>query len=89
MYKFIVLKKFTELDTKINFLISDHLDWIKRKITYYIVLSFHYRFMNVKLNDAVYCDPQGNEYKLEQLYVKSRNIRYVHIPESVSTLCPN
>ncbi|CAG4922575.1 unnamed protein product [Colias eurytheme] len=43
-------------------------------------------YMNISLNKAVYCDPQGNEYFFENLFVQARNIRYIHIPESVSII---
>ncbi|XP_038209008.1 U7 snRNA-associated Sm-like protein LSm10 [Zerene cesonia] len=43
-------------------------------------------YMNLSLNKAVYCDPQGNEYFFEHLFVQARNIRYIHIPESVSII---
>lgn len=42
--------------------------------------------MNISFSNAVYCDPQGNEFSFENLFVQSRNIRYVHIPQDVSTL---
>lgn len=41
--------------------------------------------MNISLTSAVFCDPQGHEYAFEYLFVQARNIRYVHIPETVST----
>lgn len=40
--------------------------------------------MNLSLVKAVYCDSQGNEYFFDNLFVQARNIRYVHIPETVS-----
>lgn len=40
--------------------------------------------MNISLNKAVYCDSQGNEYYFDNMFVQARNIRYVHIPETVS-----
>ncbi|KAI5634792.1 LSM domain-containing protein [Phthorimaea operculella] len=43
-------------------------------------------FMNISFIGAVYCDPQGNEYAFENLFIHGRNIRYVHIPENVSIL---
>nr|XP_053601676.1 U7 snRNA-associated Sm-like protein LSm10 [Plodia interpunctella] len=43
-------------------------------------------YMNVSLSNAVYCDPQGNEFKFENLFVQGRNIRYVQIPETMSML---
>lgn len=42
--------------------------------------------MNISFINAVFCDPQGNEYSFEQIFVQGRNVRYVHIPENVSTL---
>lgn len=41
--------------------------------------------MNLSLVKAVYCDSQGNEYFFDNMFVQARNIRYVHIPETVST----
>lgn len=41
--------------------------------------------MNISLTNAVYCDPQGNEYAFENLFIQARNIRYIHVPETVST----
>ncbi|XP_075978917.1 U7 snRNA-associated Sm-like protein LSm10 [Anticarsia gemmatalis] len=43
-------------------------------------------FMNISFTNLVYCDPQGNEYSFENLFVQGRNIRYVHIPESMSVV---
>lgn len=40
--------------------------------------------MNISFTNAIYCDPQGNEYTFENLFIQSRNIRYVHVPEEVS-----
>jgi hypothetical protein len=40
--------------------------------------------MNVSMTNAIYCDPQRNEYSFENLFIQSRNIRYVHVPETVS-----
>ena len=42
--------------------------------------------MNISFSNAVYCDPQGNEYSFENLFIQARNIRYVHVPETVSIL---
>ena len=47
-------------------------------------LCFCYSYMNISFSNAVYCDPQGNEYYFESLFLHGRNIRYVHIPETVS-----
>lgn len=41
-------------------------------------------YMNISFSNAVYCDPQGNEYQFDDLFLQGRNIRYVHIPETVS-----
>lgn len=49
-------------------------------------LYFCYSYMNISFSNAVYCDPQGNEYLFVNLFVQGRNIRYVHIPETVSIL---
>lgn len=35
------------------------------------------------MKDVIYCDPRGNEYKFEEVFIQSRNIRYVHVPESM------
>ncbi|CAH0699037.1 unnamed protein product [Spodoptera exigua] len=43
-------------------------------------------FMNITFGNAVYCDPQGNEYQFDDLFLQGRNIRYVHIPETDSIL---
>ncbi|XP_068629222.1 U7 snRNA-associated Sm-like protein LSm10 [Battus philenor] len=43
-------------------------------------------YMNISFSNAVYCDPQGNEFSFENLFIQSRNIRYIHIPENVSVL---
>nr|UWI80192.1 U7 snRNA-associated Sm-like protein LSm10 [Trichoplusia ni]UWI80193.1 U7 snRNA-associated Sm-like protein LSm10 [Trichoplusia ni]UWI80194.1 U7 snRNA-associated Sm-like protein LSm10 [Trichoplusia ni]UWI80195.1 U7 snRNA-associated Sm-like protein LSm10 [Trichoplusia ni] len=43
-------------------------------------------YMNMTFENAVYCDPQGNEYHFDNLFIQSRNIRYVHIPETTSIL---
>lgn len=40
--------------------------------------------MNISFTNAVFCNPQGDEYHFEQLFVQGRNIRYVHIPQTVS-----
>ncbi|XP_059049209.1 U7 snRNA-associated Sm-like protein LSm10 [Achroia grisella] len=41
-------------------------------------------YMNISLCSAVYCDPQGNEFFFDNLFIQGRNIRYVHIPENMS-----
>ncbi|CAK1548547.1 unnamed protein product [Leptosia nina] len=43
-------------------------------------------FMNLSLLKAVYCDPQGNEYYFENIFLQGRNIRYIHIPESMNII---
>ncbi|CAH2068604.1 unnamed protein product, partial [Iphiclides podalirius] len=43
-------------------------------------------YMNISFSNAVYCDSQGNEFYFENIFVQSRNIRYVHIPENISIL---
>ncbi|KAL4705018.1 hypothetical protein ACJJTC_009806 [Scirpophaga incertulas] len=43
-------------------------------------------YMNLSLSNAIYCDPQGNEFSFENLFIQARNIRYVHVPESASIL---
>ncbi|KAM3966549.1 U7 snRNA-associated Sm-like protein LSm10 [Aphomia sociella] len=43
-------------------------------------------FMNISFSNAVYCDPQGNEFYFENLFIQGRNIRYVHIPENMSII---
>ncbi|XP_022819947.1 U7 snRNA-associated Sm-like protein LSm10 [Spodoptera litura] len=43
-------------------------------------------YMNISFSNAVYCDPQGNEYHFDNLFLQGRNIRYVHIPETDSML---
>ncbi|XP_013144452.1 PREDICTED: uncharacterized protein LOC106107964 isoform X2 [Papilio polytes] len=43
-------------------------------------------YMNLSFTTAVYCDPQGSEFFFENIFVHSRNIRYVHIPENVSII---
>ncbi|XP_026764190.1 U7 snRNA-associated Sm-like protein LSm10 [Galleria mellonella] len=43
-------------------------------------------FMNISLCSAVYCDPQGNEFFFENLFIHGRNIRYIHIPENMSII---
>ncbi|VVC94172.1 unnamed protein product [Leptidea sinapis] len=43
-------------------------------------------YMNLSLGKSIYCDPQGNEYSFENLFIQGRNIRYIHIPESVSII---
>ncbi|XP_063829159.1 U7 snRNA-associated Sm-like protein LSm10 [Ostrinia nubilalis] len=40
-------------------------------------------YMNISLSNAVFVDPQENEYAFETLFVQARNIRYVHIPETM------
>nr|XP_026485085.1 U7 snRNA-associated Sm-like protein LSm10 [Vanessa tameamea] len=43
-------------------------------------------YMNISMSKAVYCDSQENEYYFDNLFVQARNIRYVHIPETISIL---
>lgn len=45
-----------------------------------------YSYMNLSLGKAVYCDTQQNEYYFDDLFIQARNIRYVHIPETVSKI---
>lgn len=40
----------------------------------------------MNFENAVYCDPQGHEYHFDNLFIQSRNIRYVHVPETVSVI---
>ncbi|CAB3237255.1 unnamed protein product [Arctia plantaginis] len=41
-------------------------------------------YMNLSFTNVVYCDPQGNEFFFENMFIQGRNIRYVHIPETTS-----
>ncbi|XP_023940161.1 U7 snRNA-associated Sm-like protein LSm10 [Bicyclus anynana] len=43
-------------------------------------------FMNLSFNKAVYCDTKQNEFSFDNLFVQARNIRYVHIPETMPIL---
>lgn len=47
-------------------------------------IIFLYSYMNISFSKLVYCDPQGNEFFFENMFLQGRNIRYVHIPETVS-----
>lgn len=38
-------------------------------------------FMDVELDRCVFKNPRGDFFPFETFYVKSRNIRYVHIPD--------
>ncbi|KAK2834102.1 hypothetical protein Q7C36_014803 [Tachysurus vachellii] len=40
-------------------------------------------FMNVRLEDVVYRDRQGNVSEMADMFVTGRNVRYVHIPDHV------
>lgn len=48
-------------------------------------------FMNVQLEKVIYHDSTGPKYTFETFFIKSRNIRYVHIPKgiNVETLIEN
>lgn len=56
----------------------------KQNLRYLHTYLYVFRYMNMSFTNAVLCDPQGNEYHFDQLFVQARNIRYVHIPETVS-----
>ncbi|CAF4883893.1 unnamed protein product [Pieris macdunnoughi] len=43
-------------------------------------------YMNLSLSNAVFCDPQGNEYLFENIFIHARNVRYVHIPQSINII---
>ncbi|XP_034841146.1 U7 snRNA-associated Sm-like protein LSm10 [Maniola hyperantus] len=43
-------------------------------------------FMNLSFCKAVYCDTQQNEYFFDNLFIQGRNIRYIHIPETMTIL---
>ncbi|KAG8005369.1 U7 snRNA-associated Sm-like protein LSm10 [Nibea albiflora] len=43
-------------------------------------------FMNVRLEDVLYQDRQGQLTQLQDLFVTGRNIRYVHIPDHVDIM---
>ncbi|XP_065201986.1 U7 snRNA-associated Sm-like protein LSm10 [Planococcus citri] len=38
-------------------------------------------YMNILLEEVIYEDCEENSYNYETLYVKGRNIRYIHIPK--------
>lgn len=40
--------------------------------------------MNVTLNDVTLTDPNGNRCSCENIFLKSRLIRYVHLSKDVS-----
>lgn len=40
--------------------------------------------MNICLENAVFCDQKGLQYKLDNYAIRFRQILYVQIPESVS-----
>ncbi|KAL1138922.1 hypothetical protein AAG570_008984 [Ranatra chinensis] len=40
--------------------------------------------MNVTMTDVVFSDPSGNECYYDFFFIKERNIRYIHIPNTVS-----
>lgn len=42
-------------------------------------------FMNIELEDVVYLDSYGGRHYFNQFFVRHRNIRYVHIPEGLSS----
>ncbi|XP_063918655.1 U7 snRNA-associated Sm-like protein LSm10 [Zophobas morio] len=42
--------------------------------------------MNVEMASVIFYDPQGRVHKFKDFYVSSRNIRYVHIPEGLSSV---
>lgn len=43
-------------------------------------------YMNVRLSDVVYRDRRGDVSQLEDMFITSRNIRYVHIPDHVDIM---
>ncbi|KAG9339175.1 hypothetical protein JZ751_024033 [Albula glossodonta] len=43
-------------------------------------------FMNIRLEDVVYRDRRGLIKQLADLFITGRNVRYVHIPDSVDIM---
>ncbi|XP_061110835.1 U7 snRNA-associated Sm-like protein LSm10 [Conger conger] len=43
-------------------------------------------FMNIRLEEVVYRDRRGQISKLADLFITGRNVRYVHIPDSVNIM---
>ncbi|EFA07013.1 U7 snRNA-associated Sm-like protein LSm10 [Tribolium castaneum] len=41
--------------------------------------------MNVEMGDVVFYDPRGQRHYFKDFFVSARNIRYVHIPEGLSS----
>ncbi|XP_055259424.1 U7 snRNA-associated Sm-like protein LSm10 [Moschus berezovskii] len=41
-------------------------------------------FMNIRLAQVTYTDRWGHRVELDDLFVTGRNVRYVHIPDSVN-----
>lgn len=58
--------------------------YIIKMVHFVHVYTYFSRYMNMSFTNAVFCNPRGDEYHFEQLFVQARNIRYVHIPETVS-----
>ncbi|GLV36615.1 Lsm10 [Carabus blaptoides fortunei] len=40
-------------------------------------------YMNIDLEDALFYDPRGTEIPFETIFIRARQIRYVHIPLDV------
>lgn len=40
--------------------------------------------MNISLENAVYCDQKGLQYKLDNYAIRFRQILYIQIPDEVS-----
>lgn len=43
-------------------------------------------YMNMRLEDVLYRDRQGNLSQLQDLFITGRNVRYVHIPDHVDIM---
>ncbi|XP_026206052.1 U7 snRNA-associated Sm-like protein LSm10 [Anabas testudineus] len=43
-------------------------------------------FMNIRLEEVLYRDWRGNLSQLQDMFITSRNVRYVHIPDHIDIM---
>jgi hypothetical protein len=42
-----------------------------------------FRFMNITMEKAVYCDQKGNQYRMDNFMIRFRQILYIQIPNKI------
>lgn len=65
--------------------VTDYDGWVKTNFYWlYRWIYVKISFMNITLENLVFCDQKGLQYKLNNYFIRFRQILYIQIPESVS-----